>query len=125
MDKLSNGLIVTFLGMGTVFIVLIALVYILNLLKVLIYDNQNRAKKNTAITKIETDINDVSENNDEDAQCNDDHQKDEFELVAVITAAIAASLNTSTHNIVVRSIKRFPDNIPVWNKIARQEQLNR
>ena len=33
---------------------------------------------------------------------------DDLELVAVITAAIAASTNTSTDSLVVRSIRRAP-----------------
>ena len=33
---------------------------------------------------------------------------DDLELVAVITAAIAASTNSSTDSLVVRSIKRAP-----------------
>ena len=41
------------------------------------------------------------------------------ELVAVISAAIAASLNRSTHNLVVRSVKRIPAISPAWNRAAR------
>jgi|CZCB01.1.fsa_nt_gi Tol biopolymer transport system component len=43
------------------------------------------------------------------------------ELVAVITAAIAASLNRSIHSIVVRSIRIIADSSPVWNRAARRE----
>lgn len=47
------------------------------------------------------------------------------ELVAVITAAIAASLNTSTHNIVVRNIVRLADPTPAWGRSGRVDQMNR
>jgi sodium pump decarboxylase gamma subunit len=50
---------------------------------------------------------------------------DDEELVAVITAAIAASLNTSTHNIVVRNIVRVPDTTPAWGQAGRLEQMNK
>ena len=47
------------------------------------------------------------------------------ELVAVITAAIAASLGTSSSNIVVRNIVRVPDTTPAWGRAGRTEQMNR
>lgn len=43
------------------------------------------------------------------------------ELIAVISAAIAASLNRSTHNLVVRSVKRIPAISPAWNRAARYD----
>lgn len=46
------------------------------------------------------------------------------ELVAVITAAIAASLNTSTHNIIVRNIVRVAETTPAWGKAGRVDQMN-
>jgi sodium pump decarboxylase gamma subunit len=48
---------------------------------------------------------------------------DQSELIAVITAAIAASLNTSMHNIVVSNITRVSDNTPVWGQIGRSEVM--
>ncbi len=47
------------------------------------------------------------------------------ELVAVITAAVAASLNTSTHNIVVTNIVRVSDTTPAWGQAGRLEQMNK
>jgi len=43
------------------------------------------------------------------------------EIIAVIAAAIADSLNRSTHSIIVRSIKFIPDVSPVWNRAARRD----
>ncbi len=51
-------------------------------------------------------------------------KEDNEELVAVITAAIAASLNTSTHNIVVRNIVRVADSTPAWGRAGRMDQMN-
>ncbi|WP_432407839.1 OadG family protein [Wukongibacter sp. M2B1] len=51
-------------------------------------------------------------------------EEDNEELVAVITAAIAASLNTSTHNIVVRNIVRVADSTPAWGRAGRIDQMN-
>ncbi|KJF25586.1 hypothetical protein TZ02_17885 [Clostridium aceticum] len=48
---------------------------------------------------------------------------DDTELVAVITAAVAASLNTPTDNIIVKNITRIPDTTPVWGKLGRMQQV--
>ncbi|HHY82066.1 MAG TPA: hypothetical protein GX505_05220 [Clostridiales bacterium] len=48
-----------------------------------------------------------------------DNAQDQDELIAVITAAIAASLNRSTHSVVVRSIRQVPTTSPAWNRAAR------
>lgn len=52
-------------------------------------------------------------------------EEDSEELIAVITAAVAASLNTATHNIVVKNIVRMPDVTPAWGRAGRVEQMNR
>ncbi|MCT4620732.1 MAG: OadG family protein [Marinisporobacter sp.] len=51
-------------------------------------------------------------------------EEENEELVAVITAAIAASLQTSTHNIIVRNITRVSDATPAWGRMGRMEQMN-
>lgn len=45
--------------------------------------------------------------------------EDMDELIAVIAAAVAASLNRTTHDIIVRSVKRIPSVSPAWNRAAR------
>ena len=51
--------------------------------------------------------------------------EDSKELIAVITAAIAAGLNTSAQNMVVRRIVRVGDRTPIWGRVGRIEQMNR
>ena len=97
-DKMKDAGANTVIGMGTVFIVLIFISFIISLLK---YVNNIGAKKEekpaggveNAISQIVT----AEEESDE---------TDDLELVAVITAAIAASEGTSSDGLVVRSIKR-------------------
>ena len=48
-----------------------------------------------------------------------DGDKNSDELIAVITAAVAASLNRSTHSLVVRSVKQIHTGSPAWNRAAR------
>ena len=45
-------------------------------------------------------------------------------LIAVITAAIAASLGTSTNGIVIKSLRRARPSLPAWGASARVEQIS-
>lgn len=92
----------TVLGMGTVFAVLIFLAFIISLMKYIPALLGQNKKQNAAVSETkksapeeETDVVD---------------ETDDLELVAVITAAIAASEGTSTDGFVVRSIKRRTSN---------------
>ena len=87
----------TLMGMGTVFGVLILISLIIYCFR-FIGDLQNIGKKKQTVEAVVT--NDVPEVAEE-APLTDD-----LELVAVITAAIAASEGTSTDSFVVRSIHR-------------------
>ncbi|MGO5052235.1 OadG family transporter subunit [Lachnospiraceae bacterium LCP25S3_G4] len=95
----------TLLGMGTVFVVLIFISLIISLFKYIPAIEAKFSKKSLHKT---TDIQaePVAINAVEEA-C------DDLELVAVITAAIAASTGTSSDGFVVRSIKRRKTN--KWN----------
>ena len=95
----------TLLGMGTVFAVLIFLAFIIDLMKYIPAMLDKLSKKNQApapATKAEeVPVAAVEE------------ETDDLELIAVITAAIAAQEGTSTDGFVVRSIRRRPSNN--WN----------
>ena len=113
-EKLIGCLIVTVLGMGITFVALLVLwVSIIVMSKLL-----NPKKKEEVIkvapqepVKMTHEADEVEEENAE-------------ELIAVIAAAVAASLNTSIHNIVVRNVVRVSDSSPAWNSAGRQEQMN-
>ncbi len=91
----------TLLGMGTVFAVLIFLAFIISLMKYIpaLLDG-SLGKKNKSVAPIvaESQATVVAE------------ATDDLELIAVITAAIAAQEGTSTDGFVVRSIRRRPSN---------------
>lgn len=93
----------TLLGMGTVFAVLIFLAFIISLMKyipMLLGKNKKAEPENSVKETVKAPEAVVEET-------------DDYELVAVITAAIAASEGTSTDGFVVRSIKRRTSN--KWN----------
>ena len=91
-DKMVRAGMNTLMGMGTVFVVLIFIAFLISRFK---YISQlenwfrNRKTKNKqAVTET------VAE------------EPDDLALVAVITAALAASLETSPDKLIVRSIRR-------------------
>ncbi|MGN0162599.1 MAG: OadG family protein [Candidatus Ornithomonoglobus sp.] len=49
--------------------------------------------------------------------------EDEEELIAILTAAVAASLNTSTYNLQIKSYRRISDNRPAWNRAGLRETI--
>ena len=94
------------LGFGIVFIVLIFLTFVIGLLKPLTEKIEGKKKEEPPQPALVAPVAPVEEEED---------LADDLELVAVITAAIAASENTSSDGFVVRSIKRA--NNRKWHKI--------
>jgi sodium pump decarboxylase gamma subunit len=117
-EKLLASTYVAVLGMAITFIALIILWgFIIIMGNVLgVRKPKKEPVKVVAEPKAQPEIKTTAEETD---------SGDDEELVAVITAAIAASLNTSTHNIVVRNIVRVPDTTPVWGQAGRLEQMNK
>ena len=93
----------TILGMGTVFVVLIFISFIISLFKFIPAIQNKFSKKPQAETKKETSAA-------APAPVEVVPATDDSELIAVISAAIAASEGTSTDGFVVRSIKRRKSN---------------
>lgn len=89
----------TLLGMGTVFVVLIFIAFIISLFK---YIPNGEKKADEKEAEVMAAAPPVQEN-----------LADDSELVAVIAAAIAAAEGTTTDGFVVRSIKRRKSN--KWN----------
>ena len=94
-EKLEKAALNTVMGLGTVFCVLILISLIIYCFKFI--SKVGVPKKETAKTEEvkTTAVETVNEN-----------LADDLELVAVISAAIAASEGTSTDSFVVRSIHR-------------------
>lgn len=95
----------TLLGMGTVFVVLIFMSWIISLLKYIPIILDKLQKKNRKTTSVAPQT--------EQTLAVEEEYVDDTELIAVIAAAIAAAEGTSTDEFVVRSIKRRKSN--KWN----------
>ena len=99
-EMMANAGMNTLLGMGTVFVVLIFISFLISLFK---YLPGNKPKKEEAKTSVDKAVDQISAN--EAAQA----EEDDTELIAVISAAIAAyegSAAGSNGGYVVRSIRR-------------------
>ena len=95
----------TILGMGTVFAVLIFISFLISLFKYIpAIQNAFGKKKDEKKEETKAAVSETVEEVDE---------TDDLELIAVISAAIAAAEETTTDGFVVRSIKRRPSN--KWN----------
>ena len=101
-DKMAKAGMNTLMGMGTVFVVLIFIAFLISRFK---YISQlenwfrNRKTKNEP-TVAETAAEEPAADEEEI------DETDDLALVAVITAALAASLETSPDKLIVRSIRR-------------------
>ena len=89
----------TLIGMGTVFCVLIFISLIIYCFKFInAWDAKRQAKPEPAPAPVPAPVSAPAEEN----------LAEDEELVAVITAAIAASTGTPADGLVVRSIRRVP-----------------
>lgn len=97
-EKMSKAGMNTLMGMGTVFTVLILISLIIYCFKLIPYFTERKKNANKG--------NDKGEVVTQITQREEQQLTDDLELVAVISAAIAASTGTSTDSFVVRSIHR-------------------
>ena len=111
-DIISEGLVVTVMGVCIVFSILLMISFILSLFAVFFKEKKTKAAEVKETAPI---ISAPAAETKEPV-----NEMDDRELIAVITAAIAASMNTTTDGLVVRSLRR----VNTWNKEAIQEQQN-
>lgn len=95
---LSEGVTAMVAGMGTVFIVLIVISYVISLLKHFNFGEIKHEHKEARINVVVEEKVSVPEVV---------NVPDDLELIAVITAAIAASMNTTTDQLQVKSYRRI------------------
>ena len=121
-EALRMGGITTLVGLAIVFAVLIILMIVLMLFKVIFYKDPKKQKTVKEAEPVNiiggasgvTEIQTVAKDDD----------MDENELIAVLTAAVAASLNTSTYNLRIKSYRRTDSKMPAWNKAGVTETIN-
>lgn len=114
-DLLGFGGKVTLLGVCIVFLALVALIFITWLYPVIIKALMNGKGKDAKKVIAQPEVA-ISANASKDNMADD-------ELIAVITAAIAASLGTSSNGIVIKSLKRSTTQLSSWGRESRNEQI--
>lgn len=103
-EKMEKAALNTVMGLVVVFVMLILISLIIYCFK-FIHEWEERAKANNS-QSVQTAAPAVTAKAAEAAPAQAEDLTDDLELVAVITAAIAASEQTSPNGLVVRSIKR-------------------
>ncbi len=114
-DKLVATLYVTILGMGITFLVLIFLQYCIVFMSWML----NRKKHKEAVEVKESNVS-----LERPVPVIYQPEQEDEELIAVITAAVAACMGRTAESIVVRNILRVQDGTPNWAKAGLVEQMN-
>lgn len=98
-EKMEKAMLNTLIGMGVVFVVLIFISYIISLFKYInIFTDRKNKKQEDNSSGVDNAIAQIV--------TSEENEADDLELVAVITAAIAAAEGSSSDGLVVRSIRR-------------------
>lgn len=113
-EALAAGLETTVIGLTIVFAVLIILMLVLVAMKY-IFGEKKTAENKPAPQPVKPAAPAKTEKSESDMP--------EEELIAVLTAAVAASLNTSTYNLRIKSYRRIGNNAPAWNKAGLNDVL--
>lgn len=114
-----NSLIVTLVGMFVVFCALILIILCIVLYSRLVQGRAQKPKsdENKANKSDNSAEKPVSENKALPAD------NINPELLAVITAAVAASMHGTNTGYTVRTIKRIGHTTPIWNVAGRNEYI--
>ena len=113
MDIIPRTLLITVMGMGIVFLVLVFLQFTLMGQRIMFGPKKkedNREEKPVVVSQPEVIAQEVA------------NPMDDNELIAVISAAIAACMGTES-NIVVRNIRRVEGHAPSWSKAGRTDVM--
>lgn len=115
--SIGDSLVVTFFSITMVFFVLIIISIFIAMLK-------NIGRKAAEPAKVKTkDKSTVEKIGTLDEKAEIKKGTIDQELVAVISAAIAASLDIGVEQVNVKSIKRLNDSSPIWSTAGRQDQM--
>lgn len=114
----GQAVVIFVLGIGTVFTVLILLWAILKLMAV-VFGGKNTPSKPVQTPSAPAAAPAPAANVAQAVAVADDS-----ELVAVLTAAVAACMNTSTYNLKIRNYRKLGSPASVWNSVSRRENID-
>jgi len=111
---LLDSLVITVFSMAVVFAVLASISFLIRILKAV----SNGGEKKEAKNQIQGNLNVKPVSNIKEKEAVEDE-----ELVAVISAAIAASLGVSIPEVRIRTIRRVNQNTTSWVQANKIEQV--
>ena len=114
-DLIGAGLAYTVMGILIVFLILVVIMMVIKAMALL--SGEKKSKNKQASLAQSAPVQKKAETVPETTP-----ETDDLELVAVITAAIAAMTGESTSDFVVRSYKKVSGN--AWNKAGRREVID-
>lgn len=116
-EALGEGVQVTVVGLCIVFAVLIILMLVMMAMKAIFYKEAPVTAGGPNVSQKPEPIAMTPATPPASRQMTDD------ELIAVLTAAVAASLNTSTYHLQVKSFRRIENTSPSWNKAGVRDVI--
>ena len=118
LDKLGFSFLVMLIGMLIVFFGLVILICLIKLMSIVVGALTGKKKEKTAPAPVPVVVPEpVAEAAAEETGLESD------ELIAVITAALAAFNKDGNKTLVVRSVRRAAAKTPAWAKAGRADQL--
>lgn len=115
LEELGLGLTTTLICMAIVFTILIVLSYVIRLQRIIVEKIEGKGNKQATKAQIAPQAAKPEVQKAEE---------DDGELLAVISAAVAAALGRSASNIIVKSIRRVEPETLTWSLTGRQEQVS-
>lgn len=121
--SIGDSLIITLFSIAMVFLALIVISVFISMLKNLDRKDETKTgvKSKSAKPKIDKTEDKKPIEKIKETETNTDI--DEKELIAVISAAVAASMGISLPQVNIKKIKRISDSSPAWSTAGRQEQI--
>lgn len=117
-EALGEGLMTTFVGLVIVFSVLIILMLVMMLMKVVFYNPTQKKKSKVKAAAVDKPVNDDS------ASATVEASADDTQLIAVLTAAVAAYLDKPASKFNIKSHKRVASNATAWNKAGVRDIID-
>lgn len=111
---IGESLIITVFSMAVVFVVLVAISYLINILRATTNDKKEQVQQENTKTIVQEETKKEEEI---------DENLDNEELVAVIAAAISANMGLSIPDINIKAIRRVSQNSSIWSDTGRREQV--
>ncbi len=114
-EIVSFGAVITIEGILVVFSILILIMLTIQAMSLFSGNKPKKAKK------AETQTSLVDKSTEDSIVQTDDTAVDENELIAVLTAAVAACMGTSSASVNIRSYKKVSS---AWGNAAKREALD-